>query len=348
MLRTLNRAGSAVALLLATAAALPGQNLNPVDVALGSPITGDAGSFGQSPVDPEGAGEPPEAYTLGPGDLLAIHVLEAEASFADPVRISTSGVLHLPMAGRVPAGGLTVAQLESSLGERLTAYVHDPHVTVNVVEYRSRPVTVIGAVQHPGVQVLSGDQTLLEVLSQAGGLRPDAAPTIQITRQLAWGALPLANARPDRSGKFSVAEVNLKDVLAGGGAAKNLVIRPQDVISVPRAEMIYVVGAVRQASGFVLEQRNSLSVLEALSLAGGLAPKSAPQRAVILRPGEEGAGQRVQVAVNLKNVLAGKDPDLALGSEDVLYVPYSGAKIAAEKAVNAAITIGTGLLIWRR
>jgi hypothetical protein len=69
---------------------------------------------------------------------------------------------------------------------------------------------------------------------------------------------------------------------------------------------------------------------------------------VILRPGEEANGQRVQIAVNLKGILAGEDPDLALGGNDVLYVPHSGAKIAAEKAVNAAITIGTGLLIWRR
>jgi polysaccharide export outer membrane protein len=160
--------------------------------------------------------------------------------------------------------------------------------------------------------------------------------------------LPLLNARPDATGTYSTAQVHLSEVLAGTGAAKNLRIRPQDVVSVPHAEMIYVVGAVRQASGFVLEHRNSLSVLEALSLAGGLAPKAAPRRAVILRPGEEGNGQRVQVAVNLKSILAGEDPDLALGGNDVLYVPHSGAKIAAEKAVNAAITIGTGLLIWRR
>jgi polysaccharide export outer membrane protein len=170
---------------------------------------------------------------------------------------------------------------------------------------------------------------------------------VRITRHLAWGPLPLSNARSDPSGRFSIAEVRLHDVLAGG-TAQNLMIRPQDVISVPRAEMIYVVGAVRQSSGFVLEQRDSLSVLEALALAGGLAPKAAPQRAVILHPGEEESSRRVQVVVNLKNILAGRDPDLALGREDVLYVPYSGAKIAAEKAVNAAITIGTGLLIWRR
>jgi polysaccharide export outer membrane protein len=207
---------------------------------------------------------------------------------------------------------------------------------------------VTGAVQNPGVRPLAGEKTLLEVLSEAGGLRSEAGPVVRITRQLAWGPLPLPNARPDSSGRLSVAEVSVQGVLAGDSDGSNLVIRPQDVISVPRAEMIYVVGAVRQASGFVLEQRSSLSVLEALSLAGGLAPKSAPRRAVILRPGEDDSGERVQVAVDLMKILAGQDPDLPLGSEDVLYVPYSGAKIAAEKAVNAAITIGTGLLIWRR
>jgi polysaccharide export outer membrane protein len=344
---TSRRLSSAAVLLLAFVAALPGQDLNAPDAAFQPLTSARSGSLDVLESRPDLESQP-EAYSLGPGDLLSIHVLEAADSFREPIRISSSGALHLPMAGRVPAAGLTLAELETRLTELLKAYVRDPHVAVNVLEYRSRPVTVIGAVQNPGVRALSGEKTLLEVLSEAGGLRPEAGPAVRITRQLAWGPLPLANARPDPTGKFNIAEVRLKDVLAGDGAAQNLLIRPQDVISVPPAEMIYVVGAVRQASGFVLEHRDSLSVLEALSLAGGLAPKAAPQRAVILRPGEEGTRQRVQVAVNLKNILAGQDPDLALGGEDVLYVPYSGAKIAAEKAINAAITIGTGLLIWRR
>lgn len=287
-------------------------------------------------------------YRLGPGDLLSIHLVESADSFREPFRISAGGVLHLPLAGRVTAAGLTVPEFETRLSDSLKTYVRDPHVAVNVVEQRSRPVTVIGAVHRPGQQVLAGNETLLEVLSEAGGLRPDADPMVRVTRQLAWGPLPLANAHPDRSGQFTTAEVDMRDVLDGAGAAGNLLIRPQDIVSVRRAEMVYVVGSVRQSSGFVLEQRRSISVLEALSLAGGLAPKSAPRRAVILRPGEEGARERIQVAVDLKNILAGKDPDLPLESEDVLYVPQSGVKIAAEKAVNAAITIGTGLLIWRR
>jgi polysaccharide export outer membrane protein len=335
-------------LLLAFVAALPGQNPLNDPPASSLRVTGEFPGSRDVLAEFPNANSPDETYTLGPGDLLSIHVLEAENSFPEPVRISAGGSVHLPMAGQMRAGGLTVAEFETQLTQRLQAFVRDPHVTVNVVEYRSRPVTVLGAVHRPGVQVLSGEQTLLEVLSQAGGLRPEAGPAVHITRQLGWGPLPLANAHRDPSGRFSIAEIPLKDVLSGDGAAQNLLVRPQDVISVPPAEMIYVVGAVRQASGFVLEHRESLSVLEALSLAGGLAPKAAPQRAVILRPSEERAEARVQVAVNLKNILAGVDPDLRLGSEDVLYVPYSGAKIAAEKAVNAAITIGTGLLIWRR
>ncbi len=359
---TPRRLSSAAALLLAFVAALPGQTPNVPDTALQPLTTARAGSpdvlENRPATEPMAIAPPakypanyietPETYTLGPGDLLSIQLLEAEASFREPFRISTSGSLHLPMAGLVPAGGLTVPELETRLVERFKSYVHEPHVTVNIVEYRSRPVTVVGAVQNPGVRALAGEKTLLEVLSEAGGLSPQAGPAVQITRQLAWGPLPLPNAHPDPSGRFSVAEVRINDVIAGGGAAQNLLIRPQDVIAVPRGEMIYVVGAVRQASGFVLERRDSLSVLEALSLAGGLAPKAAPRRAVILRPGEDESGPRVQVAVNLKDILAGEDPDLPLGSDDVLYVPYSGAKIAAEKAVNAAITIGTGLLIWRR
>lgn len=347
MLLTPLRLSSTAVLLLTFVAASPGQSLSETE-AVPKPTTFTRAATLDILTSRPDLQSAPETYTLGPGDLLSIHVLEAEASFREPVRVSTAGTLHLPMAGRIVAAGLTVAEFEGGLGERLKAYVRDPHVAVNVVEYRSRPVTVIGAVRNPGVQVLSGRQTLLEVLSLAGGLRPDAGSAVQISRHTAWGPLPLPNARPDATGRYSTAAVSMSEVLTGNGTAQNLLVRPQDVIAVPRAEMIYVVGAVRQASGFVLEQRRSLSVLEALSLAGGLAPKAAPKRAVILRSGEEENGQRVQVAVNLKSILAGEDADLTLGGNDVLYVPHSGAKIAAEKAVNAAITIGTGLLIWRR
>jgi polysaccharide export outer membrane protein len=347
MTRTAKRASSAAVLLLATATALSGQNLNPADTTIG-PQPADQAATLDSLRSLASSTPRTTFYTLGPGDLLSIHVLEAETSFGDPFRISASGAVHLPMAGQISASSLSVAEFEATLADRLRAYIRAPHVTVNVIEYRSRPVTVIGAVENPGVQILSGNPTLLEVLSQAGGLRPEAGAVVLVRRDVAWGPLPLLNARADPSGAYSTAEIALGEVLAGSGAAANLRLRPQDVVSVPRAEMVYVVGAVRQASGFVLEQRNSLSVLEALSLAGGLAPKAAPRQAVILRPGEEGNGPRLQIAVDLKSILAGEDPDLALGGNDVLYVPHSGAKIAAEKAVNAAITIGTGLLIWRR
>jgi polysaccharide export outer membrane protein len=348
MFPTPSRPSSAAVLLLAFVVALPGQNLHDDIEPARLPALTSSGPQDKLPEPAEPPGSQAEAYLLGPGDVLSIRVLEAEDSFRDPIRISTTGEVHLPMAGRLRAAGLTVVELEAGLTERLKTYLYDPHVALNVTEYRSRPVTVLGAVQRPGVQILSGEKTLLEVLSEAGGIGPEAGPNVRITRLLAWGPLPLPNARPDASGQFSIAEVRLKEVLSGDSAAENLLIRPQDVISVPRAEMIYVVGAVRQASGFVLEQRDSLSVLEVLSLAGGLAPKAAPRRAAILRAGEEGAGARLQVAVNLKGILEGREADLALGSGDVLFVPYSGAKIAAEKAVNAAITIGTGLLIWRR
>jgi protein involved in polysaccharide export with SLBB domain len=161
------RLSSAAALLLAFVAALPGQSPyvpNTVPEPLTPPRTGSLNVLANRPR----LESPPEAYTLGPGDLLSIQVLEADSAFGEPLRISISGSVHAPMAGRIPAAGRTVDEFEADLTERLKAYVRDPHVAVNVVEYRSRPVTVIGAVRNPGVQVLSGDQTLLEVLSQAG------------------------------------------------------------------------------------------------------------------------------------------------------------------------------------
>jgi polysaccharide biosynthesis/export protein len=206
------------------------------------------------------------------------------------------------------------------------------------------------------------------VLSLAGGLRQDAGHTTAITRQAEFGAVPLAGAHADASGRFSVAEINVKEVLEARRPEDNIVICAHDVISVPRAAMVYVIGEVEKAGGFVLEERQSVSVLQALSLAGGLTDVAAIEHARILRGGEgegvrgaegesvpggeseserEGAGGRVEIAVNLKAIMAGKSPDVALDPEDILFVPRSGKRAAGQAVKKAAAGTLSGIAIWR-
>jgi len=299
-------------------------------------------SAGSGPASPLRA-----TYILGADDLIEVHATDFEAIGDKPIRIDMGGDVSLPMLGRVRAAGLTCRQLETEIAGRLKEYVLHPDVTVSVADFHSQPVSVLGAVKSPGVHQLQGRKTFIEVLSLAGGLNEDAGPVIKLTRRIEWGRIPLPGAADDPSGHFSVAEVHLKDVLGATNPEQNIIIQPDDVITVPRAEMVYVVGQVMKSGGFVLNERESLSVLQALSLAGGLDRAASPQKSKILRPARSGAG-RTEIAVDLRRILSGQHEDVRLQSDDILFVPSSLPKRAAVRALETAIQTGSGIAIWRR
>lgn len=286
-------------------------------------------------------------YLLGPEDQVRVWALGIEEISDKPVRIDSNGYLDLPMIGRVRAAGLSVEQLKAQLTERLTKEVRIPRLSVEVVEFGSQPVSVLGAVTTPGVHQLRGRKSLVEMLSLAGGLRPDAGHAIKISRSVEWGKIPLPSATLDSTGEFTVAELKIKDVLEAKNPADNILIRPYDVITVPTAEMVYVMGAVRKPGAFTLHEQENVSVLQALSMAEGLGTTPSPQKSKILRT-PKGSSQRVEIAVDLKRVLAGKAADMALQPNDILFVPTSASKKAAARALEAAIATGTGIVIWRR
>src|SRR5579872_755997 len=286
-------------------------------------------------------------YVLGAEDQLTVHAFDAEEISGQPFTIDASGFLNLPMLGRVQAAGLTVLQLEAALDDRLKEFVWSPRVAVTVTDYRSQPVTVIGAVNTPGVVQLRGHKTLVEVLSMAGGLRPDAGFKITIQRRLERGSIPLPGARTDGTGQFSLAEISLPSIMGNLHPEENIAIQPNDVISVPRADMVYVIGEVKKSGGFPLNEHETVSVLQAVSLAEGLLTTAATEDARILR-NPKPAGEREEIPINLKKILSGKSRDVPLLPEDILFVPSSMSKKAGIRALEAVIQLGTGIAIWRR
>jgi len=282
----------------------------------------------------------PSTYLLGPDDQITVHVLDAEEVSDKPTRIDMSGYIRLPLAGRIKAAGLTVEQLENGIAERLRKYIKEPEVSVSVMEFNSQPVSIIGSVKSPGVHQLQGRKSLVECLSLAGGVTEDAGYSVKITRKMEWGTIPLPSAVTDPTGKFSVAEVSIEDIMAAKIPAENITIFPEDIISVPRGAMVYVIGTVSKAGGYILHDHQTLSVLQALSLAGGTVNFSAPQNARILRP-VAGNGNRIEIPVNLKSVLAGQAKDVPLQPEDILFVPTSTPKKAWARAAEAALQMGT-------
>lgn len=293
------------------------------------------------------AAEVRSTYVLGPDDQVVIRALEAEDINEKPVRVDSEGYIRLPLIGRLHAAGLTIEQFTAEVSTALEKYIKHPQVSVNLTEYHSQPVSVLGAVRTPGVQQLQGRKTLIEIISLAGGIAPDAGYSVRITRRLEWGRIPLPDAHDDPSGQFSIASVRLKNVMEARNPAENILIVPQDVISVPTAEMVYVIGEVKKPGGFTLKDQETLSILQAVSLAEGFQRTAAPKNAKILRPAAGGA-ERTEIAIHLDKILDGKGKDITLLPNDILFVPDNLPKSIAMKGVEAAIGIGTGLAIYRR
>jgi polysaccharide biosynthesis/export protein len=302
---------------------------------------------GQTPAAP--AADSALGYTIGAGDEIGISITDADEvkdAFAGPFVADSDGFITVPMVGRIHVAGLTTAQLQSLIRDGLRKYVRDPQVFVNIRSIKSQTVSVLGAVNSPGVHVISGPKTLLEVLALAGGLSKEAGYKVDISRQIKWGTIPLPGAAMDPTGQFSLAEVNTKSLTYDKSPIENIAVKPNDVITVPRAEVVYVIGEVKKPGGFTLGDQKEVSVLEALSLAEGFTSTAAQRDAQILRR-EPGGTTRVREKVDLKKLLEGKIGDVQLSASDILFVPDNARKRFADRAAETALSTISGLIIWR-
>ena len=282
-------------------------------------------------------------YLLGPEDELQITGPELEELNNKTVRVDGEGDIQVPLVGRVHVGGMTVQQSEQELDKHLSTYIRHPQVAIDVKEMRSQPASILGAVNSPGVHQVEGHKTLLEMISMAGGTRADAGYSIRITRQIEWGCIPLPGATLDASSRFSIAQVNLQDIIEAKTPEENIQIFPHDVVSVPKAELVYVTGAVKKSGGFILGEHQSMSVLQAISMAEGLGSAPDTKHAKIVRTT---ADNREEIPVDLKKILQGKAKDVAMQGNDILFVPDNTGKRVALRVMEAAIQTGTGLAIY--
>ncbi|HWE48839.1 MAG TPA: polysaccharide biosynthesis/export family protein [Bryobacteraceae bacterium] len=283
------------------------------------------------------------SYIIGAGDLISIHASNVPELTDKPVRIDMNGYINLPMAGKVQAAGLTVEALEAAVSTRLKVYLEQPDVTISVTEYQSQPVSVFGEVSSPGVHQLQGRKTLVEILALAGGVRADAGPTVRITRRLEYGKIPLPGAVEDPSGKFSIASLDLKPLIQAKTPERDIEIQPYDIVSVPKAELIYIAGDVTKSGPLALQEKSTMSIMEALSSTGGVTRTADTKRARILRA-VPGNAKREQVPVDIASIMKGKIDDVQLVPGDILVVPSSGTKKASQRALDAAIQVATVVL----
>ncbi|MBP1635739.1 MAG: polysaccharide export protein [Acidobacteria bacterium] len=222
----------------------------------------------------------PTDYVVGPQDVLAITVWD-QPDLNNKFTVEADGSFTFPMIGRVQAGGRTLRQIEEELKKRLAdGYFKNPQLTVAVDTYRSQRVFIIGEVRTPGTYVLSGNMSLIEALSRAGSTTPTASHEAVIVRA-AEGKKSEGPTLPDQAEAGEVIRVELKD-LQSGNLSHNVPLRDGDTIVVPRAEMVYVFGQVKNPGAYALQEKET-TVMQALALAGGVTDRGATGRIKINR-----------------------------------------------------------------
>jgi len=286
-------------------------------------------------------------YTIGSGDLLTVEVFDVP-ELSREVRVNETGYISLPlMPAKVRADGLTTFQLQDKLAELLqtNGLVSTPQVSVSLKERNSQPITVIGSVRTPMVIQAVHLTTLLQALSQAGGIADEAGNTVIVTRP---AVKPPETDDAGVAAMLSEAQtftINLSDLLEIGDSRFNIPLLGGDVVSVPRAGIIYVVGAVNHPGGFVMQNdRDRMTTLKMLSLAGGTISSAKIKEAVILRKNAE-TGKRDELPVDLNKVMRLQTEDVALQASDILFVPDSAGKRALHRAGDVALSLTTGIAI---
>jgi len=288
----------------------------------------------------------PSTFLLGPDDQIIIQGPEMDEIVNKLYRVDPEGYVSLPMLGKIKAGGMTVGDFDRELNRAASKFVRDPQLVASVAEFHSQPISVVGAVNQPGAQQLQGRKTLMQVISMVGGFRTDAGNTLSVARELQWGVLPLPNARTDPSGKYSVAEISIPELLQARNPRLNISIMPNDVITVPVSETIYVVGDVHKSGCFLLGEYKNMTVLQAVALAEGIDGTADSKHSRIIHHAGDGS-EHTETFIDVKRIMRGQAPDLPLDGGDILFVPGSMSKKAGLKTVEAAIQTASGIAIWR-
>ena len=250
-------------------------------------------------------------YRVGPQDLLEITAVGVAEIQKFVVRVSEDGRVTLPLVGELEVNDLTQAEVEKKLIKLLgEKYLVNPQVTVFILEYKSKRVNLLGAVEKPGPYELLGRQTIMSVLSQAGGMTRDAGTEIIVIRQL-----------PD--GSSTSIRISVEDLFVKGDAKLNIPLEPGDIINIPvdKFVTIYVFGQVKNPGALQVKKSNMPTLTQAIAQAGGFSDRAARGSIKIRRKGP--TGQESEIKVNAKDILKGKVKDVPLKENDTVYVPES-------------------------
>ncbi len=285
-----------------------------------------AHALAQAAPDPNPAGK--YALHIAAGDLVELTVFDTP-ELSGRLRVSETGEVVAPVIGAVPVSGLTAEEAAAAIERSLRSHdvLKDPHATIFVLEYATQGVTVTGEVKNPGIYPLLGQHTLMDLISAAGGVTSKAGTVVTLTHK---------------------ADVQHPQILhidnRPGSVFTQVDIRPGDTVSVAHAGVIYVVGDVGRAGGFLIET-GQLTALQAIALAQGANKTAAPDSSRLIRTIDS---HREEMVLPVKKIIAGKAIDPPLRDGDIIYIPNSSAKTWGGRAIDTAIALTTGLAVYGR
>jgi polysaccharide export outer membrane protein len=265
---------------------------------------------------------------IGSGDLLEVSVYGV-SDFKEEGRVADSGEITLPLVGSLHLGGLTVDEAQAMVSQALVTggYFRDPHVTVLIRDFASQGISVMGEVEKPGVYPAMSTRRLYDLISLAGGFTPKAGKTVTVTHR----------DRPTESDSVPLTSDPAKSMTS------NIAVYPGDTIVVSKAGIVYVVGDVGRPGGFVMENGEKMTVLQAIAMAQGVNRTAAVGSARLIR---RSTGKPEEIKVQLKGIMSAKADDVDMMPEDILFIPGSMAKNAMRRGLESALQIATSAAIY--
>ena len=251
-------------------------------------------------------------YRVGTGDMLAITVYD-EPDLTLERRVTERGLIDFPLIGKVQVVGLTATQVEERLEGRLSpGYLRDPQVFVDIAEFASKKIFIVGAVAKPTALTLRGETSLLEVLSQTDSL--SHSQSLTVFRRVS------TSSKQGGGNDVQAIHVDLNELLRRGDMSKNIILQAQDVVYVPKPDAVFVFGEVAKAGPVPLPE-GGMSLVAAINKAGGFSKYASSKRTRVLRMVD---GQEKVIHVDMAAVIRGDlGKDITLRSNDIVIVPES-------------------------
>jgi len=278
--------------------------------------------------DVTGGSAPDVPVLIAAGDLLDVSIYD-NADMNQEVRVETGGMVNLSLIGPIKLGGMTARQAGNRIAKQYAdrKYLMQPQVAVLIKEYSTQGVSITGEVNHPGVYPVLATRSVLDVISLAGGLTNLADMHVTIKH---------------RSGSEERVTVKLNAEEAGAALDENAVVYPGDLVVVPRAGIVYVLGDVGRPGGLAMQDSGRITLLQALAQAGGANYMASMNSAYLLHKSESGY---VTTRVKVGDMVRGRLSDMELVRNDILYIPPSSVKHFADNT-RSILSAATGAMVY--